>query len=91
MTTPEIIAIIATGIVSMFGFLLRNAVNSVTDRLDILAQKVDNLTERFAAASVRSEVTVAEIDRFRQRLHELSGVVMEVQVTQKNCKQCRGE
>lgn len=88
MSTSEIIAIFATGIVSIMGFLLKSAVNSVTDRLDTLGEKVDILVERFAASSVRAENNSAEIERFRSRLHELSGIVMEISATQKRCRAC---
>ena len=88
MSTSEIIAIIASGVVSLAVFLLKSAVNSVNDRLDSLADKVDILVEKFAASAVRAETNSAEIDRFRTRLHDISNVVMEVQATQKRCKHC---
>ena len=89
MTTPEIIAIVATCIVSMFGFLLRNAVNSVTDRLDSLGEKVDTLSEKFAAATVRAETNTEEIDRLRLRIHDLSNIVMALQGLMARCKHCK--
>ena len=88
MSTSEIIAIIASGVVSFMVFLLKSAVNSVNDRLDSLADKVDILVEKFAASSVRAETNSAEIERFRARLHDISGIVMELQATQKRCKHC---
>ena len=88
MSTSEIIAIIASGVVSFMVFLLKSAVNSVNDRLDSLADKVDILVEKFAASAVRAETNSAEIERFRTRLHDISNIVMEVQNTQKRCKHC---
>jgi len=88
MSTSEIIAIVASGVVSFMVFLLKSAVNSVNDRLDLLASKVDILVEKFAASAVRAENNSAEIERFRTRLHELSGIVMEVSATQKRCRHC---
>jgi len=86
MSTSEIIAIVASGVVSFMVFLLKSAVNSVNDRLDLLGSKVDILVEKFAASAVRSENNAAEIERFRTRLHDISNIVMEVQAT---CKQCQ--
>jgi len=88
MSTSEIIAIVASGVVSFMVFLLKSAVNSVNDRLDMLGSKVDILVEKFAASAVRSENNAAEIERFRTRLHDISNIVTEVQMTQKRCKQC---
>ena len=88
MSTSEIIAIIASGVVSFMVFLLKSAVNSVNDRLDALGDKVDILVEKFAASAVRAETNAAEIERFRTRLHDISGIVMEIQATQKRCKHC---
>ena len=88
MSTSEIIAIVASGVVSFMVFLLKSAVNSVNDRLDMLGSKVDILVEKFAASAVRSENNAAEIERFRTRLHDISNIVTEVQMTQKCCKQC---
>jgi len=88
MSTPEIIAIVASGVVSFMVFLLKSAVNSVNDRLDMLGSKVDILVEKFAASAVRSENNTAEIERFRTRLHDISNIVTEVQMTQKRCKHC---
>jgi hypothetical protein len=88
MSTSEIIAIIASGVVSFMVFLLKSAVNSVNDRLDALGDKVDILVEKFAASAVRAETNSAEIERFRLRLHDLSNTVMEISATQKHCKHC---
>jgi hypothetical protein len=88
MSTSEIIAIIASGVVSFMVFLLKSAVNSVNDRIDMLGSKVDILVEKFAASAVRAENNAAEIERFRTRLHDISNIVTEVQMTQKRCKQC---
>jgi hypothetical protein len=88
MSTSEIIAIVASGVVSFMVFLLKSAVNSVNDRLDMLGSKVDILVEKFAASAVRAENNAAEIERFRTRLHDISNIVTEVQMTQKRCKQC---
>ncbi len=89
MSTSEIIAIVATGIVSMFGFLLRNAVNNVTDRLDSLGEKVDGLSEKFAAAAVKNDTFENEIDRIRTRVHDLSNIVMPMQGLLSRCKHCK--
>ena len=86
MSTSEIIAIVASGVVSFMVFLLKSAVNSVNERIDMLGSKVDILVEKFAASAVRSENNAAEIERFRTRLHDISNIVMEVQAT---CKQCQ--
>jgi hypothetical protein len=88
MSTSEIIAIVASGVVSFMVFLLKSAVNSVNDRLDSLGSKVDVLVEKFAASAVRAENNAAEIERFRTRLHDISNIVTEVQMTQKRCKHC---
>jgi hypothetical protein len=88
MSTSEIIAIVASGVVSFMVFLLKSAVNSVNDRLDSLGSKVDILVEKFAASAVRAENNAAEIERFRTRLHDISNIVTEVQMTQKRCKHC---
>jgi uncharacterized protein YecE (DUF72 family) len=88
MTNAEIIAIIATSVVSIFGFLLKSAVSSVTDRLDAVGTKVDILVAQFAAATVRAETNSAEIERLRERLHEFSNIVTVVHNTQQRCKHC---
>ena len=88
MSTSEIIAIVASGVVSFMVFLLKSAINSVNVRLDSLGSKVDILVEKFAASTVRAENNAAEIERFRTRLHDISNIVTEVQMTQKRCKQC---
>jgi hypothetical protein len=88
MSTSELLAIIASGVVSFMVFLLKSAVNSVNDRIDMLGSKVDILVEKFAASAVRAENNAAEIERFRTRLHDISNIVTEVQMTQKRCKQC---
>ena len=88
MSTSELLAIIASGVVSFMVFLLKYAVNSVNDRIDMLGSKVDILVEKFAASAVRAENNAAEIERFRTRLHDISNIVTEVQMTQKRCKQC---
>ena len=88
MSTSEIIAIIASGIVSFMVFLLKSAVNSVNDRLDSLADKVDILVEKFAASAVRAETNSAEIERFRTRLHDISNEVQKLKATQDRCRTC---
>jgi peptidoglycan hydrolase CwlO-like protein len=72
----------------MFGFLLKNAVNNVTERIDSLGDKVDILVEKFAASAVKNEHNTEEIKALRHRMHDLSNIVAEVKIIQDRCKAC---
>jgi chromosome segregation ATPase len=67
---------------------LKESLAELTSELKDLGKKVSELSERYAAAAVRTENSAAEIERFRTRLHDISNIVMEVQATQKRCKSC---
>jgi uncharacterized membrane protein len=88
MSTSEIIAIIASGVVSFMVFLLKSAVNSVNDRLDALGEKLDLLSTKFAAAAVRDENYTSEIERFRVKIDLLTVDVHKIKNTQERCKHC---
>lgn len=102
MTISAIVALILALIIAAVSFLLQFMLTNITDglketikelttELKSLGVKVDVLSEKYAAAAVRTENTASEVERFRDRLHELGGIVMELQVTQKKCRHCRGE
>ena len=88
MSTSEIIAIVASGVVSFMVFLLKSAVNSVNDRLDSLGSKVDILVEKFAASAVKNEHNSEEIKLLRLRIHDLAQEVHIVKAVQERCKSC---
>lgn len=89
MSTSEIIAIFATGIVSIMGFLLKSAVNSVNEQLKNLRRTVDSLNIQFSASVVRGETNTAEIDRLRLRIDLIASDVQVVKTIQETCKSCR--
>lgn len=102
MTTSAIVALVLAIIIAAVSFLLQFMLTNITDglkdtikelttELKSLGAKVDVLSEKYAAAAVRAENTASEVERFRSRLHELSGIVMEVSATQKRCRSCNGD
>jgi uncharacterized protein YoxC len=89
MSTSEIIAIVASGVVSFMVFLLKSAVNSVNEQLKNLSRTVDSLNIQFSASVVRGETNTAEIDRLRLRIDIIASDVQIVKTIQETCKTCR--
>jgi|LakMenEpi03Aug12_release.lakeMendotaPanAssembly.Ray.scaffolds.fasta_scaffold2987873_1 hypothetical protein len=89
MSTSEIIAIVASGVVSFMVFLLKSAVNSVNEQLKNLSRTVDSLNIQFSASVVRGETNTAEIDRLRLRIDLIASDVQIVKTIQETCKTCR--
>jgi len=89
MSTSEIIAIVASGVVSLMVFLLKSAVNSVNEQLKNLSRTVDSLNIQFSASVVRGETNTAEIDRLRLRIDLMSSDIQVVKTIQETCKSCR--
>jgi uncharacterized protein YoxC len=89
MSTSEIIAIVASGVVSFMVFLLKSAVNSVNEQLKNLSRTVDSLNIQFSASVVRGETNTAEIDRLRLRIDLMSSDIQVVKTIQETCKSCR--
>jgi len=89
MSTSEIIAIVASGVVSFMVFLLKSAINSVNEQLKNLSRTVDSLNIQFSASVVRGETNTAEIDRLRLRIDLMSSDIQVVKTVQETCKSCR--
>ena len=88
MSTSEILALLATGVVGLLGFFFQSAVNSVNSRLDKLEEKLSLIVAQMASSLARQDHNTAEIERLRDAYSRLFAEVQIVRTTQERCKQC---
>jgi hypothetical protein len=91
MTSEQIIAIVATGVLGMLSFFLRSSFASITSRLDRLETGLAELIAEMRANNVIGNTNAAEIQILRQRYHELSNELQSHKFIIDKCKQCNGK
>jgi len=88
MTSSEILALLATGVVGILGFFFKSAVNSVNTRLDKLEEKLSLIVAQMASSLARQDNNSQEIERLRNIVHKLTNEVQVIKAVQDRCKTC---
>jgi chromosome segregation ATPase len=88
MSTSEILALLATGVVGLLGYFFKSAVNSVNSRLDKLEEKLSLIVAQMAASSAKQDHNAYEIERIRDVLHKVTNEVQRIKAIQDRCSSC---
>lgn len=88
MSQEQAITIGLTAAIAVFGYLMRNSIESVNKRLDGLEEKLGAIVTQLVAASTKQDINAVEIDKLRVKVHEIEAEVIGLGAVQERCRSC---